>query len=266
MIVTCESCKTKFRLDPSRLTGSKKVRCSKCKKVFKVEDPDGDTFLNVDLSDDMDFSNDQAFDSAPSPAPRSAASSGPAPAAASPKVKKPFPVKLLLIVLIPLLLLGGGIFFFVTHKDSIMPPASAPSEKASAKDVSLPAISIMDTTQAYFLQNSHIGQIFVVEGEVNNESGKPVSFVLLEGKLYTKNNQTAQSQRCFSGNSINRNELLQLGVTDIQNRMMNREGKDLMNVHIPPSKRIPFMLVFHNLPELDALSDYSIEVISARND
>jgi len=265
MIVTCESCKTKFRLDPQRLSGSKKVRCSRCGKVFKVDASDEETFINVDLSDDMDFDTDQAPD--PAPAPRSTAGSAPDSAPRVPsKAKKPFPMKTLLAVLIPLLLLGGGLFWFISNKDSIMPPESAPSEKASAKEISLPAVSIMDSTQAYFLQNSQIGQVFIVEGEINNESGKPVSFVLLEGKLYTKNNHVAQSQRCFSGNPISRNELLQLGVTEIQNRMMNREGKDLMNVHIPPSKRIPFMLVFHNLPELDALSDYSIEVISAKTD
>jgi predicted Zn finger-like uncharacterized protein len=266
MIVACESCKTKFRLDPKRLTGSKKVRCSRCGKIFTLNDPDEDTFINVDLSDDIDLEADNAHDSDPvSGSIADSARPEPGPVATS-KAKKPFPVKTLLIVLIPLLLLGGGISWFVSSKDSPVAPTSAPSEKTSAKDISLPAVSIQDSTQAYFLQNSQIGQIFIVEGEINNESGKPVSFVLLEGKLYTKNNQVAQSQRCFSGNPISRNELLQLGVTEIQNRMMNREGKDLLNVHIPPSKRIPFMLVFHNLPELDALSDYSIEVISVQAD
>ena len=265
MIVTCESCKTKFRLDPLRLSGSKKVRCSRCGKVFKVDAPEEEMLINVDLSDDLGFDADQAPDPVSFSRPSAGTAPDPAPKAPS-KAKKPFPVKTLLAVLVPLLLLGGGLFWFMSNKDSILPPSSAPSEKASAKDISMPAVSIMDSTQAYFLQNSQIGQIFVVEGEINNESGGPVSFVLLEGKLYTKNNHIAQSQRCFSGNPISRNELLQLGVTEIQNRMMNREGKDLLNVHIPPGKRIPFMLIFHNLPELDALSDYSIEVISVKAD
>ncbi|MEN6484313.1 MAG: DUF3426 domain-containing protein [Syntrophobacteraceae bacterium] len=129
-----------------------------------------------------------------------------------------------------------------------------------------PAVTIMDSTRAYFLENAHAGQIFVVEGEVSNESSRPISFILLEGKLYTTNNQIAQTQRCYPGNGMPRNELAQLNVTEIQNRMMHREGKNLTNVNIAPSKRIPFMLVFHNLPEMDALGDYSIEVISAKFD
>ena len=106
----------------------------------------------------------------------------------------------------------------------------------------------------------------MVEGEVANESIEAVSFILLEGRLYTKDNKVAQSQKCFSGNVMSREELTRLNVREIQDRMMNREGKNLMNVHVPSAKRIPFMLVFHNLPELDALSDYSVEVISAKVD
>jgi len=266
MIVTCESCKTKFRLDPGRLGKMKKVRCTRCGKVFHVSDPDDDALINVDLSDEIDLEGGPSPEPEPEPVSRSVArTSAGTGAGGPPKTKKPFSTRILLTVLVPLILLGGGIFVFMTYKDSIM-SITASSEKISSKEVSLPLVSIMDSTQAYFLQNSHIGQIFIIEGEISNESAKSVSFVLLEGKLYTKNNQIAQSQRCFSGNPVSRNELAQLSVTDMQNRMMNREGKDLMNVHIAPSKRIPFMLVFHNLPELDALSDYSIEVISAKAD
>ena len=65
---------------------------------------------------------------------------------------------------------------------------------------------------------------------------------------------------------MSRDELSRLNMTEIQNRMMNREGKSLANVRIPPGKRVPFVLVFHNLPELKALSDYSVEVISSKLD
>jgi hypothetical protein len=129
-----------------------------------------------------------------------------------------------------------------------------------------PILTITETMQAYFLENSKAGQLFVVEGEVLNETAKPVSFVLLEGKLYTSNNNIAQTQKCYSGNTMTRDELKIFSINDIQQRMMNREGKNLMNVRILPKNRVPFMLVFHNLPELDALNDYSIEVKSAQLD
>ncbi len=46
-------------------------------------------------------------------------------------------------------------------------------------------MTILESMQAYFLENDHLGQIFVVEGEVRNDSPSPVSFILVEGKLYT---------------------------------------------------------------------------------
>jgi hypothetical protein len=65
---------------------------------------------------------------------------------------------------------------------------------------------------------------------------------------------------------MTRDELARLNMTEIQNRMMYREGKGLGNVKIPTGKRVPFMLVFHNLPELKALSDYSVEIVSSKYD
>ena len=41
MIITCESCKTRFRLDPRLIKGlSTKVRCSRCQHVFFVSRED----------------------------------------------------------------------------------------------------------------------------------------------------------------------------------------------------------------------------------
>ncbi|MGV8074768.1 MAG: DUF3426 domain-containing protein [Syntrophobacteraceae bacterium] len=255
MIVSCESCGTKFRFDPARMRGSRtKVRCSRCGHVFVLSRPEEEEFVHVDLSDENlfdDDSGDYSQDITISP-----------PITRTGK-KRSFKVPA--AILLVLLIFGLGIYWLIEHSESILPPATNHQVKqASGGEGQPPTITILDSTQAYFLENSLSGQIFVVEGEVANESDRPVSFILLEGKLYTKNNQIAQSQRCFSGNPINRDELIKLDINNLQNRMMNREGKDLMNVNIPASKRVPFMLIFHNLPELDALGDYSIEVISAQ--
>src|SRR5512137_2159122 len=53
MIIQCEQCRTKFRLDDAKIKeGGVKVRCSKCKHVFLVsreapaEEPDFDALLS----------------------------------------------------------------------------------------------------------------------------------------------------------------------------------------------------------------------------
>jgi len=256
MIVSCEACKTKFRLDPSRLKGDKsKVRCTRCGHVFTVQRPQEEVLLKVDLPE-QELTFEEEFPQPP-PIP------GPPGAYAAKRKNK---AGLLIGFVALLVIVGAGVFMLGKYSGfSFLPKSDGNKENASPVEEQ-PSVTILDTTQAYFLENANAGQIFVIEGEVANESTKPVSFILLEGKLYGTDNRVAQSQRCFCGNLLAREELTQLSITEIQNRMMNREGKNLTNVHILPGNRIAFMLVFHNLPELDALSDYSIEVLSAKLD
>ncbi|MHC1741977.1 MAG: zinc-ribbon domain-containing protein [Syntrophobacteraceae bacterium] len=262
MIVACESCKTKFRLDPERIKSARKrVRCSKCGHVFEVFPPDQDEeeLFHVELSDEPMGESEEEEQQVIIPARMSPEPSAPVP-------KRRGPSKSVMIGMGCAAILVIVLTYVLISRPPTPPPAPVPTAKAPAGEMAQPDINILDTTQAYFLENAHAGQIFVVEGEVANESSQPVSFILLEGKLFTKNNQVAVSQRCYAGNPMPRSELTKINVTDIQNRMMNREGKDLLNVHVPNKKRVPFALVFHNLPELDNLSDYSIEVVSAKMD
>jgi predicted Zn finger-like uncharacterized protein len=258
MIVTCESCKTKFRPDPSRLKGERsKVRCSRCSHVFTVQRPQEEVLLKVDLPE-QELNFDEDFVQTPPIT---------GPASLYLNRSKRGLNRRLIGVLGLILVLGIGILLLnrFSHLLSASKP-QADKQQASMSTEIRPTVTILDSTQAYFLENVNAGQIFVIEGEVANESPVPVSFILLEGKLYGADNRVAQSQRCFCGNVLKREELTQLSITEIQNSMMNREGRELSNVHLLPGKRVPFMLVFHNLPELDALSDYSIEVISAKTD
>ncbi len=253
MIIVCDSCSTKFRLDPERLKGgSGKVRCTRCGNVFKVEVPGEEETFRVELSDEP-FQDEEEFDAPPQ-----------MPPPAAPPMAKPGPraMKWPAFVVVGLLVLGV-LGFWLTRQGPLSPGTTTQGKGPPAAEPQ-PTVTIMDSTRAYFLQNPQAGQIFLVEGEVVNESARPVSFVLLEGRLYSKGNQVAQSQRSYAGNFMTREELVKLSMNEIQNRMMNREGKELSNVHIPAGKRIPFLLVFHNLPELDSLSDYSVEVISAK--
>ena len=248
MVVTCDVCNAKFRLDPERLKGPKnKVRCSRCGHVFAVTQEEEDQ-VHVDLDDGMGFSTEEA----PAPPP-------PAPSRPSVAKKQRLWNRLLIgaAVVLVLALGGAGIMSYL---------GSQSQDKAGSGLPETPVIKVLDSTQAFFLENAHAGQIFVVEGEVENQSAKPVSFIMLEGKLYNTTNRVAITQKCFAGNAMSREELSRLNMTEIQNRMMNREGKTLANVKIPSGKRVPFVLVFHNLPELKALSDYSVEVVSSKPD
>lgn len=253
MIVTCESCQTKFRLDPSRLKGpGAKVRCSQCGHVFVVDASEEEVLIHVDLPEEEELEESEVEFSSTYEAPTASAKASPV---ARPKILAGAAVALIVILI--------AVFWLAADRKTSSPPGAGGSKTGTQPE--MPTVTILENTQAYFLENPQAGgQIFVIQGEVSNESKGFASFVLLEGRLYKTGNEMVQSQRCYAGNLMTRSELTKLSVNEIQDRMMNREGKDLMNVRISPSRRVPFMLVFHNLPEFSTLSDYSVEVVSAK--
>jgi predicted Zn finger-like uncharacterized protein len=250
LIISCESCGAQFRLDSDRLTKAKnKVRCSKCKHVFFVEQPDEDDLIHIEISEGED-----AF----IPSALSQTNGG----VVSPPVKKGKPVlKRAVVIAIPLILIIFAAWYFSTQSRLSPEPV-----KNSSKELVQPTVTIVDTVNAYYLENVHAGQVLVIEGEVLNESKKPVSFITVEGKLYQNDDNIAQIQRCFAGNALTRKEIANFKISEIQDRMMNREGRNLKNVRIPPAGKIPFVLVFHNLPEINSLGNYSVDVISSQFD
>jgi predicted Zn finger-like uncharacterized protein len=262
MIVTCESCKTKFQLDPSRIKSlGSKVRCSQCKHVFFVSREDDLDVDEVILEPELPERNLPPAATPPPSIPGKTA-------AAPPSWKKWSPMRVaLLLGLLVVISIGAGIYWYASMAFS---PSSQGSSGAARKGLphktEKAAVTILQSMQAYFLENDHIGQLFVVEGEIRNDSPAPVSFVLVEGKLYSIDTKIYQNQKAYCGNVMSRGDLTKQTVAEIQNRMMNREGKDLMNVHIPAKAKIPFQVVFHNLPGLNQLSDYSVEVAGAEVD
>jgi predicted Zn finger-like uncharacterized protein len=250
IVIACESCGAQFRLDSARLNKPKnKVRCSKCQHVFTVEQPDEEALIYIEVSE-----GDEGL--IPGTLPEKEAAGLPPGVARRRSVGK-----IARLIAVPVLLVLAAVVYF--SMDGSLFKSSGP---AQPKEPARPLVSIMDTLNAYYLENVHAGQVLVIEGEILNESSKPISFVMVEGKLYGTNEKVAQIQRCYSGNVLTRKEIQNLKLSDIEERMMNREGKNLKNVRIPPAARVPFVLVFHDLPEINALSNYSVDVASAKFD
>jgi predicted Zn finger-like uncharacterized protein len=252
MVITCEHCAAKFRLDSEKLNKPRnKVRCSKCKNIFIVERPDEDGLIHIEISDE---------ESAFIPGTASEEIGGVAP----PMEKKEgwSLKKKLLVAGIAVVLVGVTVFLLFGPGGSlrVVTGKSPPAEPLK------PIVTITDSVQAYYLENMYSGQVLVIEGEILNESSKPVSFVLIEGKLFDSKDTVTQIQRCYAGNPFTRKEVTNLKLSEIEEKMMNREGKNLKNVRVPPAGKVPFMLVFHNLPEISNLSNYSVNVISSKFD
>ncbi|QCQ21950.1 DUF3426 domain-containing protein [Desulfoglaeba alkanexedens ALDC] len=259
MIVTCEICQTKFRLDLERIGKSRvKVRCSRCGHVFVVEKPaesgPSSTFAEAEAeAEAASASREETLARVPPIA---------GPRIPPPREKKSRKGLIGVLLLLAVVMIGG---LYAVARMGILGGGDSESRDTTSADLEKPAVSLINDTEAFFLQNETVGQIFVVQGHVVNESPRPVSFILLEGKIYTEK-EPVVTQRAYCGNVLSRQDLTRMDMTEIQNVMMNREGADLANVHVPPQGRVPFMVVFHNLPDLSLLTDYSVEVVSAQFD
>jgi hypothetical protein len=226
------------------------MRCSKCKNIFLVEQPDENDLIHIEISEEesafIPGTIHEEIRKATVPARREGWS-------LKKKILLAGVAAVLIFIIVAFVFGPGGLLPVLRSK-------SPPTEPAK------PVITITDSVQAYYLENVHSGQVLVIEGEVLNESDKPVSFVMIEGKLFNSKDTVAQIQRCYVGNSFTRKEITNLNLSEMQEKMMNPEGKNLKNVRIPPAGKAPFMLVFHNLPEVSTLSNYSVNVISSKFD
>lgn len=256
IVITCESCGTKFRLDSNRLQGSRsKVRCSKCRSVFVVEQPDEDDLIHIEISEEENAyfpgaeSDDEPMVEAPAQLRESVqgGSSG----------KK----ALLGAIAVVSLILIIALIFELAGRSQIFKAQKPPVEV-----VNKPVVMISSDVKAYYLENMNTGEVLVIEGEVLNKSSKPVSFVMIQGKLFNRKDTAVLTQSCYAGNPLTHSEIIHLKLSDIQAKMMNREGQNLKDVRIPPSGQAHFVLVFHNLPEISTLTNYSVNVVSSQLD
>lgn len=267
MLVSCELCGTKYRVDPKRLHKDKvKARCTRCGHTFVVRrtsepEPEPDFEPEVPVPEEPQRIHGQEPEEAIPVARPETRVLRPSAGRERPRAGRAVTYTVLAVVVLGIAAAVAYLYF----KGTLF-PGKDKSQQTPLTSVGIPQVTIDPDIRAYFLENVSAGQIFVVEGKAVNESGGPVSFVLVEGKLYTTEKQPAQVQKAYCGNVMTRDELTRMEMTQIQNAMMNREGKDLSNVHIPSMGKVPFMIVFHNLPELSVLSDYSVEVVNAQAD
>jgi len=265
MIVTCESCGTKFRVDERKLKKPvTKVRCSRCKHVFVIRlEPESDDeemvildpTTNEDLPKDFEKEIGGKVESTTSPTtvePPTSASTTRRPYSQPPVARS----KIFVLVALPLLIIAVGVSYYFFANPVKRAVKQSPR-------VEVPPITVSDKTEAYFIENVHVGQMLVVQGEVINTAPYPVSFIMLEGKIYGPKDKVAIRQRFYAGNIMTKEELAQWPINEIQSRILHREGDNLSNVHVKPGERVPYMVVFYNLPPIEELTDYSVEYINA---
>jgi pilus assembly protein FimV len=124
-------------------------------------------------------------------------------------------------------------------------------------------VPLEKTVNGRFVSNPKTGQLFVIEGKVQNAYSEARSFVKVTGKLFQKGGVLAGSSTVFCGNVLSPEELGSMDLSTMNSRLQNSFGEHKSNLKINAGSMVPFMIVFANLP--NNLDEYTVEVAGSAN-
>ena len=230
MIVQCEKCDKKFKLNPDLIKPPAiRVRCSNCQHIFRVSPPEPAEVEEAPLV------SEEMLGPPPSRRPTS---------------------RRLLILLIPLLVVAAGVAAWLYLPWPLRLKPVKPS-------TGIERLHLLET-RGYFVDNQRDGQIFVIQGRVRNEFSSPLRWIHLRARLYTTDGQTARQLDFYAGSVLSDKQLRSMSVKDllglIQRPPSSQQGERL----VPAQEEVSFTVPFGDLPELTKLSDYSVEILASQ--
>lgn len=230
MIVQCEKCDKKFKLNPDLIKRpGVRVRCSSCQHIFRVSPPEPVEVEEVPLvSEEMQ---------------------GPPPG------RRPTSRRLL-IFLILLLVAAGGVAAWI-----YLPWTSR--SKPVTTSTGIEQLHLLET-RGYFVDNQRDGQLFVIQGRVRNEFAKPRRSIHLRAKLYTSDGETARQLDFYAGNALSDKQLRSMSLGDLLRLIQRPPIAQQRERVIAVQEEVSFTIPFGDLPELTKLSDYSVEILASQ--
>ncbi|MGI9570697.1 MAG: hypothetical protein ACR2PH_13415, partial [Desulfobulbia bacterium] len=132
--------------------------------------------------------------------------------------------------------------------------------KSKSQDITgnLKIIPMGNTISHEFIENTAVGDIFVIKGRVRNEYDHPRSHIKITGKLYRRDKALAKTATVYCGNVLTDSDLAKMNLNVINKRLQNRFGDKRSNIKVKAGKTIPFLIVFSKLPA--NLDEYTVEV------
>ena len=117
---------------------------------------------------------------------------------------------------------------------------------------------IVDNISSKFIDNARHGKFFIITGTVKNDFSESRKYIKIQGSLFSSGKTLAKEVTVYGGNVLTDQDLSEMSLTDINQRLSNRFGDKKSNFDVKPGKSIPFMVVFADLPE--SLEEFTIEV------
>jgi len=179
--------------------------------------------------------------------------------------------RVILAVLAALLLFPGllAAFYLYSGKDflpaDLIPWTTYIRDHFSSREIYSAGNSeirlLESTVTDRFLDNHKAGELLVITGQVRNDYDHPRSNIKVTAKLYTENGIVVRRATVYCGNMFSDLELATLEIAAIDHRLSGGPVAPKINQPVGIGKRIPFMVVFHDLP--NSFDQYSVEVMES---
>ncbi len=275
MIVQCSNCGTKYNFEDSRFKDGVKVRCTRCKHVFKLsslDEEDSGYDLPDDFSEDFSLGAKARKEQPPSPKPEWDPDDMNVDIVSAPKkpVDRKTRIKQAVIGLFLVMAIGLAVYLASTRLDgSITIPFIATQEQEEQKhektefsEEDVKDIALENIRQ-YFVTNDKIGQLFVIEGQAVNNFQVPKSMIKLRASLYDAAGSAVVEKEFLCGNAASLFQLQVSSEEELESTLQSRMGIMSNNKHVEPGSSTPFMVVFYNPP--DEVQEFGLEVIEAHD-
>lgn len=263
MILICPECLTKFTLEDDRIPAEgTKVRCSKCRHIFRAEKPEV-------------------------PVPAAPPAETPPQEPAVPEyteewvtLKKRSGRKTSFLVIGVIALLAAGGFAAYEKADDLN---KAWGVLASLKQYlavweEKEGKIALEKLRGFYVENNTAGRIFVIEGQAVNQWNESRSFIRVKGTLLNIQGQKVQQSAAYCGNILSEKDLKEMAKEAMQKSLSSQFGISFSNMNLPPGKAVPFMIVFADFPPEGAeakpsqkageappdLSDFTVEVVGSQ--
>jgi len=115
------------------------------------------------------------------------------------------------------------------------------------KDFSIGQVALQDLKQRV-VKNMLLGDLRVMEGTALNRSPHVISRIQVRGRMYDAAGVVLGEHISFCGNILTDEELASLTEDGMQKMLSLPQGRNTSNERIMADDRIPFMIVFANVP------------------
>ncbi len=167
----------------------------------------------------------------------------------------------ILLTLILIIMIAVGIFIYLNGTDQLNQTIQQIFGQQTTAPVQTGQITI-DNREGKFVLNKQAGELFLIRGEVINNFSEARAAIQVKGVIFDQNGKPLRQKTVFCGNAIGDKELLSLSFSELEKIMGNQFGNDLSNMKINSKQRIPFDIVFNDLPK--NLTEFSVIVTSSQ--